>query len=93
MIQPIKFPGLGLKFTIDPTPINVFGIVIHWYCIIIATGFISALLLALKDSKKFNIIQDDIINLIIIATPLAILGARLYYVIFKWYFYSISNNW
>lgn len=90
MIQPITFPGLGLSFSIDPIAFSVFGIGIHWYGIIIATGFILAFLLANKDANAFNVKQNDIIDLLLIATPLSIIGARLYYVAFEWANYK--NN-
>lgn len=84
MVQPITFPGLGLSFAINPIAFSVLGLGIHWYGIIIATGFILAFLLANKDSKAFGIKQNDIIDLLLVATPLAIIGARLYYVVFEW---------
>lgn len=89
-MQPITFPGLGLNFTIDPIAFNIFGIGIHWYGIIIATGFMLAFLLANRDSKTFNIRQNDIIDLLLVVTPLSIVGARLYYVAFEWSNYE--NN-
>ncbi|MCR4435794.1 MAG: prolipoprotein diacylglyceryl transferase [Clostridiales bacterium] len=90
MTQPITFPGLGLSFTIDPIAFSIFGMGIHWYGIIIATGFILAFLLANRDSKAFGINQNDIIDLLLIVTPFAIIGARLYYVVFEWSNYK--NN-
>lgn len=90
MIQPITFPGLGLSFTIDPIAFSIFGFGIHWYGIIIATGFMLAFLLAMKDSSKFGMNQNDIIDLMLVVTPLSIIGARLYYVAFEWSNYK--NN-
>jgi len=90
MTQPITFPGLGLKFTIDPIAFSVFGLGIYWYGIIIATGFMLAFLFAIRDSRTFGINQNDIIDLLLVDTPLAIIGARLYYVAFEWSNYK--NN-
>ena len=89
-MQPIVFPGLGLKFTIERTAFSIFGIDIYWYGIIIAFGFFVAILLALRDADKFDIKHNDIIELVLYATPFAIVGARLYYVIFSWAIYK--NN-
>lgn len=89
-MQPIIFPGLGLKFTIDRVAFTLFGLPIYWYGIIIATGFFLAILLAKRDAHEFDIRQNDIIDLILFSTPLAIIGARLYYVIFSWSEYK--NN-
>lgn len=90
MTQPITFPGLGLKFLIDPIAFSIFGMRIHWYGIIIATGFMLAFLLANRDSKVFDIKQNDIIDLLLVVTPFSIIGARLYYVAFEWSNYK--NN-
>ncbi|UWG97571.1 MAG: prolipoprotein diacylglyceryl transferase family protein [Candidatus Dehalobacter alkaniphilus] len=84
MTQPITFPGLGLSFTIDPIAFSIFGMGVHWYGIIIVTGFILAFLLANKDSNTFGIKQSDVSDLLLVVTPLAIIGARLYYVAFEW---------
>lgn len=39
-----------------------------------------------KPSKKIT--SDDVIDFVLIAFPLAILGARIYYVLFEWSYYS-----
>jgi len=90
MIQPITFPGLGLSFTIDPIAFSFFGLGVHWYGIIIVTGFILAFSLANRDSKTFNIKQNDISDLLLVVAPFSIIGARLYYVAFEWSNYK--NN-
>lgn len=80
----IEFPKLGIKIPISREAFRIFGLPVYWYGIIIATGFFLAVVLAMKNSKKAGIKQDDIIDLILFAAPLAIIGARLYYVIFNW---------
>ena len=82
-MEPITFPGLGLEFHINPVAIQIFGLEVYWYGIIISAAFLTAVILALRDSGRFGINQDDIVDLVIIATPIAIVGARLYYVIFN----------
>ena len=80
----IEFPGLGLKFYISREAFRVFGIPIYWYGIIIAFGFLLAVLLGMRSSKKFGIDPDTIIDLVLFAAPVAIVTSRLYYVIFSW---------
>lgn len=81
----VQFPGLGgLEFGINRVAFTVFGIPIYWYGIIIAFGFLLAVLLAIRDSKKFGIEPDNILDLVLFAAPVAIVTARLYYVIFTW---------
>lgn len=81
----ISFPILGEDFSINfPATFSVLGITIHWYGVIIAVGFALAVLYGMVRAKKFGLTQDNIIDLLIFAVPLAIIGARAYYVIFRW---------
>lgn len=77
---PIAFPGLGLQFDLDK---QVFGTFIHWYGVIIALGFLAAILVGLRLAKRENLNPDTILDIVIIGTPSAIIGARLYYCIFE----------
>lgn len=55
---------------------------IYWYGIIIATGFLLALIYAIKNAKRFGIDTDRMLDIVLVVTPVAILSARTYYVIF-----------
>ena len=79
----IKFENLGLTFNISRSAFSIFGIDIYWYGIIIATGLILAFIYATREAEKTGLKQDDLLNMFIIAVPCAIIGARLYYVIFS----------
>ncbi len=80
----IEFPKLGFKIPINREAFNVFGLPVYWYGIIISAGFFLAVMLAMKNSKKAGIKSDDIIDLVLFATPFSIVCARMYYVIFNW---------
>jgi phosphatidylglycerol---prolipoprotein diacylglyceryl transferase len=81
----VEFPGLGgLELSINTVAFQVFGISIYWYGIIIAFGFMLAVVLALRDSKNHGIEPESIIDLVLFAAPAAIICARLFYVIFSW---------
>ena len=81
----VQFPGLwGLEFEIRRWAFEVFGIQIFWYGIIIAAGFSLALLLSIRNSRKFGLIPDNMLDLVLYAAPVAIVTARIYYVIFSW---------
>ena len=85
LINKISFPGLNLEFDIDPVAFKIFGgKEVYWYGIIIVTGLIIAVLLALLNGKKVGISADNISDYMLITVPLAIIGARLYYCIFEW---------
>ena len=84
----ISFPGLGLEFEIQRYAFKIFNIEIFWYGIIIAFAFLLAVLLGIKSSKKYNLVPDNILDLVLFAVPVAIVFARLFYVVFSWDQYS-----
>lgn len=63
-------------------------ITVYWYGIIIMTGILLGLWLATKESVKQGLPKDTFSDLLFIALPAALISARLYYVIFKWEYYS-----
>ncbi|NLE25197.1 MAG: prolipoprotein diacylglyceryl transferase [Clostridiaceae bacterium] len=83
----IEFPKLGIHLDIDPSAVsNLFGtnISIHWYGIIIAAAIMVSLWLAVRHSKKFDIKEDDLIDMFLVALPASIIFARLFFVVFTW---------
>ena len=68
----------------NPVALQLGPISIRWYAICIVSGLILAVYLSMKEAPRKQINPDDIIDFILIAFPLAIVGARLYYVIFEW---------
>ena len=73
---------------IDPVAIQLGPISIRWYAICIVTGLVLAVYLAMKEAPRRKIIPDDILDFILVAFPVAIVGARLYYVAFEWDYYG-----
>lgn len=55
---------------------------VYWYGIIIAVGFLAALIYGMKNAERFNLNSDRMLDVIIVVVPVAILCARGYYVIF-----------
>ncbi len=88
----VQFPGLGISLNIDPVAFSIGDFSVYWYGIIIGVGFILALYFALKNLKNFGIKSDDFIDCVITGFIFGIIGARLYYVIFKWDYYSQNLN-
>lgn len=72
----------------NPVAFTLFSIQIRWYGILISTGMIIGILLAKKSCDVKKISYDTLIDIILIALPLAIIGARLYYVLFNLDYYS-----
>lgn len=75
----------GITFDLDPVAFTIpilGGWDVYWYGILIALGFLLAFLYGLKHAKTLNINEDRLIDGVIITTPLAIIGARAYYLLF-----------
>lgn len=70
---------------------NLFGIEgfnIAWYGVIIAFGMVLATCVAAWRARKAGYKADLIIDFVLFAVPIAIICARIYYVIFEWEYYS-----
>lgn len=76
----------GLKLTLDPVaftiPLGSNHWDVYWYGIIIALGFLLALIYGYTNAKRFGINTDRMLDVVIVTVPVAILCARAYYVIF-----------
>ncbi|MBR3060196.1 MAG: prolipoprotein diacylglyceryl transferase [Oscillospiraceae bacterium] len=82
-IPAITFPLLGEGFKLTFLPyFTLFGWRIYWYGVLIALGFLLAVVYCMKRTKDFGITQDDLVDMLICAVPLGVICARLYYVIF-----------
>ena len=79
----VAFPNLNLEFTMNPF-IDVFGLEIAWYAIIIAFGFILAAAYGISRMKQFGLDADRAIDAILAGMVGGIIGARIYYVVFSW---------
>lgn len=85
----IWFPNLGIEIAhLDRVAFTVFGKNVYWYGVIIGLAVIIGVGLAMKEAKRTGQDPDMYVDFIIYALIFAIIGARLYYVIFSWDFYS-----
>lgn len=73
---------------IDPIAFSLGPLSIRWYGAIIAFGIILAFIVGQREMVKRGLHPDYLTDLLIWAVPIAIISARIYYVIFKWDFYS-----
>src|SRR6476660_7715102 len=64
------------------------GIQIYWYGIIIGLGVLLGLWLAIREAERRGLHKELFVDLILFAVPIAIICARIYYVIFQWSYYS-----
>ncbi len=82
MINTVTFPGLGLEFQLDRVALVVLGHPIYWYGIIIALGVVLAVAVCCRLAPRLGIVPDHLLDLVLVAVPLGVVGARLYYILF-----------
>ena len=91
--SPISFPGLfgDWEFTAGEVAFNV-GRGIYWYGIIIAFGVIAATWLCLRLRHRFGVSEDNVLDVVLLGVPSAIIGARIYYVVFYLDLYRAADG-
>ncbi|MCJ8007684.1 prolipoprotein diacylglyceryl transferase [Lederbergia wuyishanensis] len=73
---------------INPVAFKLGTFPVHWYGIIIGIGIAVALFLVVRESERRGLHKDTFPDLLIWAIPIAIISARIYYVVFEWEHYS-----
>lgn len=71
----------------DRVALNLGFIQIYWYSIFIFIGVIVASILILKEARKFEIKEDNIVNLVFYGVIFGLIGARIYYCLFNLDYY------
>lgn len=84
----IEFVHLGIQIEHLKNYISVFGFHIMFYGIIVGLGILAGITIAAKLSKIEGMGEDIIYDLALFEVPLCIIGARIYYVVFEWDYYS-----
>lgn len=74
----------------NPVLIDLGFIKIYWYSVCILLGLLVGGLLILKESQRFKISKDDVTNLFLWVVIIAIIGARIYYVLFNLDYYAYN---
>ena len=88
----ISFPMLG-DFSINPpSSFSLFGRPIYFYGVLIGVGFLLGILLCARRAKRFGLKEDDVYDVMLWLIPCSILGARLYYVVFRLDYYRYHLN-
>ena len=64
--------------------LHIGGLSIPFYSILMMTAVALGLLLSTREEKRLRLPQDTVLNFALVAVPLGIVCARLYYVLFSW---------
>lgn len=73
---------------LDPVAFELGPLSVRWYGILIASGVLLAYLIVQKEAKRLGFHEEFFIDLLLWMLPIAIIGARTYYVIFEWHRYA-----
>lgn len=73
---------------LDRVALEIGPFTIYWYGLIIISGLLLGWFLAAREAEKRGLQKENIADLLLWAVPISIISARLYYVIFKWDYYS-----
>lgn len=84
----ISFVHLGITIENLKNQISVFGFSIAYYGIIIGIGMLTGIWVAQNDAKRRGQDPDMYLDFALYGIIFAIIGARLYYVIFEWDMYK-----
>lgn len=90
----VEFPKLGWKFDVYANLVEFtipgwdIDVTIRFYGVIIAFGFILAVLFGGRMAYKWKMDLNKMLDVLLYGTVAGIIGARLYYVIFEWNSYK-----
>jgi phosphatidylglycerol:prolipoprotein diacylglycerol transferase len=84
----LSFVNLGITIEHMRNHFTIFGFPIAFYGVIIGLGMLAGMAVACSDAKRRGQDPDLYLDFALYAIVFAIIGARLYYVIFEWEHYK-----
>ena len=88
----VAFPHLGIFIKNLGSAIRIGNYTIAYYGIIISIAMLVGFTIVTKVAKKMEINDDIFYDIFIIIIVLGIIGARAYYVIFRWDYYGMPTH-
>lgn len=76
---------------VDRIAFHVFGIPVYWYGVMISLGMLLGTMVALRRSKQYGVEEDHLLGFLLVAVPVAIVGARLVFVFANWE--TMAGDW
>ena len=84
----INFPNLHIFLDHVGKKVSIGSFDIAYYGIVIAVGLLVGIKMATLEAKRTGQKEEDYLDLALFAVIFAVIGARLYYVIFQWEYYK-----
>lgn len=79
----VSFPKLGWTFPVREEIFTIGNFSLKWYSVLIALGLLLAVWYAFRRADEFKIKKDPMIDVVMVCFVFALIGARLYYVLFS----------
>ena len=87
----IKFPMFNLTMNINNIAFSIGGVAIYWYAIFITSAIAIGMIILRKRDGLYGIKFEKIVDLAVWTIPIAIISARIYYILFYNSGYYLKN--
>ncbi len=74
----------------DRVAFSLFGLDIMWYGVMLVTGMVLGTALVYLRAPRHGLERETVLDIVLYCIPFAIVGARLYYVVFEWERYAAN---
>ncbi len=88
MQNAVNFPHLGIRLSHVGSSVSVLGFPITYYGMLIGLAMVIGIFIAAAEAKRTKQNPEDYFDLAVFAIIFAVIGARIYYVIFDWSTYK-----
>lgn len=88
MDMQINFPNLGIYLDHVGKNFNLFGFEVAYYGCTMAIAILTGYLLAAREAKRTGQDPEDYLDFLMYAVIFSFVGARIYYVVFRWDVYK-----
>lgn len=84
----IRFDGLGINLGYVPKSLQFLGIEVSMLGILLTVSMLLGILFVVLEAKRRDQDQNVMLGAILMAVPGAVIGGRLFYVVFSWNLYK-----
>ncbi|OQB12409.1 MAG: Prolipoprotein diacylglyceryl transferase [Firmicutes bacterium ADurb.Bin193] len=84
----VNFPGLGIYLKLNRVAFSIGTREVYWYGLIIVAGILLAIVFGIYEARRAGLPKDSVVDTAIVAIPVGIICARLYFVFWNWSYYA-----
>lgn len=87
----VSFPGLGIEnLPINRVAFSIGSFDVYWYGVLIAAGMLLGVLYGYFNARRYDVDRSKLMDCAIVGIITSVIGARAYYVIFRWEYYAAN---